>query len=194
MLKRTMAVTIAILIAVTVGPVAAQPCTLGVYSDTEGTANVVSPVVGETFDIHVVMFLEGLTNAVGYTLTVDGGVDLFAAGSSFGPDGGGLNFPNDPNDPVFSGQNVGLGACAIGFNGFPILVASYSFVATSPDAATTFGVTGNPRSSSLDTTLPVYSDCQGVVHTCDVGPSLTVEAPVDTESESFGAVKSLYRN
>lgn len=194
MLKRTMAVTIAILIAVAAGPVAAQTCTLGVYGDAEGTASFVSPIVGEPFDIHVVMFIEGLVNGVGYTLTVDGGVDLFSAGASYGPASGGLNFPNDPNDPVFSGQNVGLGVCAIGFNGFPVLVATYSFIATSPDAATTFGVTGNPQSSSLDTTLPVYSDCEGVIQTCEVGPSLTVEAPVDTESESFGAVKSLYRN
>jgi hypothetical protein len=194
MLKRTTAATIAILIAMVASPVAAQTCTLGVYGDADGTSGFVSPIVGEVFDAYVVMFYEGLANGVGYTLLLQGGQDLLPAGSSFGEGGIGLNIPNDTLNPTFSGANVGLGQCAIGFNGNAIVVARYSFVAIGVQGAATFSLTGNARSSDLDPAFPVFSDCLGVIQTCDVGPALTVETPVSGETESFGAVKSLYRN
>jgi hypothetical protein len=194
MLKRTTAVAIAILIAMIASPVAAQTCTLGVYGDADGATGFVSPVVGELFDVYVVMFYEGLANGVGYTLLLQGGPDLLSAGATFGEGGIGLNIPNDVNDPTFSGANVGLGTCAIGFNGNALVVARYSFVAIGVNGAATFSLTGNSRSSDLDPAFPVFSDCLGVISSCGVGPALTVEAPVANETESFGAVKSLYRN
>lgn len=198
MLKRTTAVAIAIMIAMVAGPVAAQPCTVGLYTDASGSSSLVSPTVGVAFDVYVVLFTEGLANAVGYTLVPDLGPDLLSIGVTYGPGGGGINVPNDPSEPISGGSNVGLGVCAVGFNGLPIEVAKYSFVAIGPNVGTsgaaTIGLTGNPLSSDLDPTVPVISDCLGVLRSCDIGPSMVIEPPVSGEAESFGAVKSLYRN
>ena len=193
MLKMTTVAAIAILIALAASPVAAQTCTIGVYGDAAGTESLVSPVVGETFDVHVVMFLEGLVNGVGYTLVGQNLQDFIPVGAAYGPGGGGLNFPNDSNDEFFSGSNVGLGECAVGFNGVAIQVAKYTFLTlTASGVEASLTVTGNERASDLDPTFPVYSDCNGVIAACDIGPALTVEAPVSDASESFGAVKSLF--
>ena len=200
MLKRTTAVAIAIMIAMVAGPVAAQTCSVGLYSDASGSSSLVSPTVGVVFDVYAILFTEGLANAVGYTLVPDLGPDLLATGATYGPNGGGINIPNDSSDPIFSGQNVGLGVCAVGFDGVPIQVAKYSFVALGPNVgpasgvAATIGVTGNARSSDLDPTVPVVSDCNGNLSSCDIGPSLVIEPPVSEGAESFGAVKSLFRN
>lgn len=51
-------------------------------------------------------------------------------------------------------------------------------------------VLANPDS---DPELPVVSDCNGMLHSCEIGPSLVVGV-VPTESHSFGTVKSLYSN
>lgn len=194
MLKRTTAVAIAMLIAITAGPVAAQTCSVGVYSDADASGNLVSPIVGEPFDVYVILLTEGLANAAGYTLVAGGSQALLPIGASYGFEGIGINIPNDGQNPFLSGQNVGLGECAIGFGGTPLIVAKYSFLALTADGQASFTVTGNPESSSLDPAFPVVSDCQGILRSCDVGPALTVELPVSSTSESFGAVKGLYRN
>lgn len=187
MLKRTMAAMIAILIAVVAGPVAAQTCTVGVYADATGSSNLLQPTAGVTFDFYVVLFVENLVSAVSYRLVAPGTTtgDLFILAGAWGPTGGGLNIATS------NGENVGLGQCAIGFNGFPIVVARYTALASATAAPGTISVAGNADENPL---LPVFSTCQGVLNTCDIGPSLTVEGPVATESVSFGAVKDLYRN
>lgn len=193
MLKMTTVVAIALSLALAANPVAAQ-CTLGVYADAAGTEGLVSPVVGETFDAYVVMFLEGLVNGVGYTLVGENLGDFAFIGAVYGSDGG-VNIPNEQNAPYFGGSNVGLGECAIGFNGFPIVVAKYTVLALSANNTVldaTLSVTGNARASDLDPTVPVYSDCNGVEISCGIGPSLAIETPVSGDSESFGAVKSLF--
>lgn len=192
MLKMTTVAAIALMIAFAASPVAAQ-CTLGVYGDVAGSESLVSPVLGEPFDVYVVMFVEGLVNGVGYTLVSENADDLTALGAgAFGPDGGGLNIPNDQNNPVFGGANVGLGLCAVGFGGLGIEVAKYTFLPLTSTREATLSVVGNDRSSDLGPELPVFSDCQGVISQCDIGPSLTIEQPVSEGNESFGAVKSLY--
>lgn len=192
MLKMTTVAAIALIIAFAASPVAAQ-CTLAVYGDVAGSESLVSPVVGEPFDVYVVLFTEGLVNGVGYTLVLENFDGFFFTDSSFGPDGGGLNFPNDPNNAFTSGAQVGLGLCAVGFGGLPIEVARYTLLATTPASLQSFiSLTGNERSSDLDPTVPVYSDCQGVLRSCDVGPQLVIEPPVSDAAESFGAIKSLF--
>lgn len=193
MLKMTTVVAIALALTFAANPVAAQ-CTVGVYGDAAGTEGLVSPVVGETFDVYVVMFLEGLANAVGYTLVGENLGDFAFIGASYGAGGGGVNFPNDNSDAIFGGSNVGLGECAIGFNGVPIVVAKYTVLAVSASGGldASLSVIGNPRSSVLDPAFPVYSDCGGVESSCGIGPSLAIETPVSGDSESFGAVKSLF--
>lgn len=192
MLKMTTAVAIALIVAFAAGPVAAQTCSIGVYGDAAGSESLVSPVVGEPFDVYVVMFLEGLANGVGYTLVGNDLDDFLTVGASYGVGGGGLNIPNAAGDEYFGGSNVGLGQCAVGFNGSPIGVAKYTLVALTSTREASLTVTGNPNSSSLDPAFPVFSDCNGVIGSCDIAPSLTIELPVSDDNASFGAVKSLF--
>jgi len=192
MLKMTTVAAIALIIAFAASPVAAQ-CTVAVYGDVQGTESLVSPTVGEPFDVYVVLFTEGLVNGVGYTLVLENFDGFFITGASYGPDGGGLNFPNDPNQAFTSGASVGLGLCAVGFGGLPIEVARYTLLATAPAGERSFiSLTGNANSSDLDPTVPVFSDCQGVLSSCDIGPQLIIEPPVSDAAESFGAIKSLF--
>lgn len=192
MLKMTTVVAIALSVALAASPVAAQ-CTLAVYGDAAGTQSLVQTRVGETFDVYVVMFVEGLANGVGYTLVATDFQDFVPLSSTYGPDGAGLNIPNDNGDITFGGSNVGLGLCAVGFNGFPIEVAKYTFLAlTSTQDTAALSLVGNATSSGLDPAFPVFSDCQGVISSCDIGPELIVERPVSDADQSFGAVKSLF--
>ena len=184
MFKRTMAVAIAL--AMSAGSVAAQSdCTLGVYANEEASSSVVTPSVNSSFDVYVVLFAENLANAVSYRLLAEGlGTDYIQVGAEYGPSASGINIP-------FNGENVGLGECAIGYNGFPIVVTKYSFFQLNPAALTTsIGVTGGNENPDF----PVFSTCSSDLITCVSGPSLTVDNAVSTESESFGAVKSLFRN
>ncbi len=187
MLKRTMAVVIAIAIAMIAGPVAAQTCTVGVFADANGTSNLIQPVEGQTFDFYVVLFVEDVANAVSYRLVAPGTAngDLFILSTAWGPTGSGINIA------TANGENVGLGECAIGFNGLPIVVAKYTALAAVGAAPGTISVTGN---ADEDPNFPVYNSCQGVKSPCGIGQTLTVEGPVATESTSFGAVKNLYHN
>lgn len=183
MLKRTMAVVIAIALAMIAGPVAAQTCTVGVYADANGSSTLVQPVADTTYDFYVVLFTEDLANAVSYQLVAPAGTLIL--GSAFGPTGAGLNIG------TANGENVGLGECAVGFNGLPIVVTRYTALALAGQAPGTISVTGNADENGQ---FPVYSTCQGVLNVCETGASLTVEGPVATESTSFGAVKNLYHD
>ena len=185
MLKMTMAVALA-LVAMVAGPAGAQ-CTLGVYADAAGTSSVVQPVEGENFDVYVVLFVESLVDAVSYELVAPGlGTDFVALSTVYGPEGGGINI-STPN-----GENVGLGECAVGYNGNPVLVTKYTFFPINLSASgSQISVTGNADENDL---VPVYSNCTGAVLDCAAGPELIVDSVVATESASFGAVKSLYHN
>ena len=119
--------------------------------------------------IFVVLKVEGLANAVSYDLVVPELNDqIFLAGASYGPTGGGFNIAS-PN-----GSNVALGECAIGFGGLSILVAQYTFVMPfETTSARTIGVAPNPDA-------------------CTISFPLFLEAPIGTEATSFGQIKALY--
>lgn len=186
MFKRTMAAAAAIALAVTAGSVAAQvPCTVGVYANSDAASSVVTPDLNETFDVYVVLFAESLANAVSYSLVADGlGTDYFQVSVSYGPEGTGINIPLD-------GENVGLGQCVVGYNGFPIVVAKHTFFQFNQFAPTTSIAVAGGRE---DPDFPVFSDCSGVLSPCVIGPTLSVDNAVSGDSDSFGAVKSLFRN
>lgn len=187
MLKRTMAVVFAICFAMTVGSALAQVCSVGVYADEAGTQSVFQPTQNKEFDVHVVLFTENVVNALSYSVDIPGqNVDLFVVNEDFGPSANGINIR------TVNGENVGLGECAIGFTGLPVLVATYTCVMPFPGSpARTITLSGNVDQDPL---VPVYSTCQGELTPCDVGPTLVVDMPVATEATSFGAVKSLYSN
>jgi hypothetical protein len=186
MFKRTMAVAFAIALAMSAGSVAAQtPCTVGVYANEGASSSVVAPAANSNFDVYVVLFAESLADAVSYRLVAEGlGTDYVQVAAAYGPDGEGFNIP-------FNGENVGLGVCAVGYNGFPLVVTKYTFFQINPAApSTSISVAGGNENPDF----PVFSNCQGLLSPCVIGSSLTVDNVVSSDAESFGAVKSLFRN
>lgn len=162
-------------------------CMLGVYADAEGTISVLEPTQGVPFNVYVVMYIEGLVNAVAYDLQVPKlNEDIFLAGEIYGPTGRGINIFTD------GGYNIGIGECAIGFNGFAVLMATHSFIIP-------FETTG-ARSISVgpnttwDPEAPIFSVCTGQVYRCTINDNLLLTSPVETDTQSFGAVKNLFRD
>lgn len=185
MLKRTMGLAVAIALAMSAGPVAAQTCTVGAYADANGSSSIVTPAPNATFDVYVVLFAESLADAVSYRLVAPGlGTDYVQVGALYGPDGTGINID-------FNGSNVGLGGCFVGYNATPVVVAQYTFFQLNPAASTTeITISGGNENPAA----PVFSNCVGGVVVCDAGPALSVDNAVATESSSFGAVKSLFHD
>lgn len=187
MLKRTMAVCLALALALTAGSALAQTeCTVGMYADAAGTANFFQPTQGQVFNIYMILFVEDFVSAAGpYELDVPENYpgEFFTLGTFFGPSGRGLTI--DLDGELGGPYNTGLGECAIGFVGFPIIVEQRTLLFPfHPQAQRTVSIVGDPD----------YSNCQGVVKNCDVGPDLFLDSVIATESKSFGAVKSLYGN
>lgn len=185
MLKRTMAVVFAMVIALTAGSASAQ-CVIGVYGDADGTKNLVQPTQGQEFNVYVVLFTENVVNAASYALEVPGLLtDVFVTGTEWGASGNGFSITTG------NGENVALGECAVGFGGLPVLVSTYTMLFPLPAPGRTFEVLPN---ADEDPVFPVYSDCAGQLGTCEMAPALVVEPPVANESASFGQVKSLFNN
>jgi hypothetical protein len=186
MLKRTMAVVFAMLVVMAAGSAVAQ-CTVGVYADANGTVNVAGGFRnGDQFHVYVVLFTENVVSAVSYGLDVPGlNTDIFIQELSYGASGNGINVL------TANGNNVGLGECAVGFGGLPVMVTDYTMFMPFWAPPRTLNVVPNPDENS---SFPVMADCTGNLSTCDAGQSLVVETPVAVEASSFGAVKGLYNN
>lgn len=162
-------------------------CNLGVYANMAGTINTLEPTQGVPFTVYVVMYLEGLVNAVAFDLLVPRlNQDLFLIGQTFGPGGGGLNIASP------GGYNIGLGECAIGFSGFPILVSSHTFLI--PGEVTSARTISLAPNLDSDPEAPLFSVCTGQIYQCTISNNLLLSRPIGTESMSFGAVKNLYVN
>lgn len=187
MLRRTMAVVFALTLAFTAGSAFAQQCVVGVYADTSGTVGFFEPTQGQVFNVYVVLNTEDVLNAVAYSIDIPGlNSDVFVGGLiQWGPNGLGLNIVTS------GGENVGLGECAVGFGGNPVVVATYPLLFPfHPQVQRTITVGANPDSGAL----PQYSTCNGELKDCSVGPGLLLDFVVSSETRSFGAVKSLYGN
>lgn len=159
-------------------------CQIGVYADEGGTIRTFEPTQGEAFTVNVVIRVEGLINAVAFDLLVPGlDEEIFIISEVFGVPGVGIN--------IFrGGYNVGLGECAVGFNDLPIVVSRHTMVIPGePTNARTISIGPN---TSADPEAPVFAVCTGEEYRCTISDNLLLAAPVDTESQSFGAVKSLF--
>ena len=160
-------------------------CQLGVYADEAGTIQTFEPTQGEPFTVNVVMRVEGLVTAAAFQLFIPGlGDEVFLLGESFGIPGRGLNIMTD------GGYNVGIGECAIGFNGLPIVISRHTLVI--PGEATNARTISLGPNTDSDPDAPAFSTCTGDLFLCTITDNLLLSAPVDTEDSSFGAVKSLY--
>lgn len=200
MLKRTMALGLALTLTLVAGTALAQPaCSIGVYADPAGTGALFQPTEVQAFTVYVVAFTEDVINAAAYSISFPDLFDpignpagtFFVTSTAYGPAGNGIEVA--PSLPVDTNETIGLGECAVGFGGFPILVASYTCIVTRD----------NPGGQiCLDQHATLYTDlgkaqvnnCTGILRGCDLGQCLVVEAPIATDSVSFGAVKALYGN
>ena len=185
MLRRTMMAVMAIALIAFSGASMAQSenCVLGVYTDTAGTVAYHVPILFSTFDVYVVIHVESTVGGVAYTMQWPD--HIFASAVSYGPNGLGIQVPGQ------GGLNIGLGECAIGFNGEAIVVAHYS--AITAELAGPSSVDLGPNTDE-DPTYPVFADCAQNLIPCFGVQSLVLDAVIGTEDRSFGAVKSLYGN
>lgn len=200
MLRRTMALALALSLTLVAGTALAQPaCSIGVYADPAGTVGLFQPTEVQAFTVYVVAFTEDVINAAAYQISFP---DLFTpanplgtffvTGAAYGPSGLGLEVPpglsaGDTN------ETVGLGECAIGFGGNPVVVAAYNCIVTGTNPGGQVCL-GQHDDLFSDPGKAQVNNCTGILRACDLGPCLTVEPPIATESVSFGAVKALYGN
>ena len=170
------------------GSAVAQPdpfCVMGVYADGEGTQSVYVPTQGQEFDIYVVMFAESIVNAAAFQLYIpDLNNQVFLTSETYGPGGGGINIPNS------GGYNIGLGECAVGFSGFPIVISRHTLLMPFETIGPRSIIAGPNVLADVDS--PLFSDCQGQLYPCNTNSTLLLESPIATEAVSFGAVKSLF--
>jgi hypothetical protein len=186
MLKKSIAVVFAIALAMT-ATVASAQCTIAAYGDAAGTQSLLSPQLdaqGDTFSMYIVMFAEDTAAAASYKVNIPGlGVDVFIFDRIAGPSGTGLIL----DEPT--GTNVALTECVYGFFGFPILVEEYVL---QPIVGVYAGGQVSVEANVSQGLTPVYVTCTDIIKSCDAGPALTVNAPVDNEATSFSSIKSLY--
>lgn len=190
MLKKTLTLALAIVIAMAAGSASAQ-CVIGVYTNADGTGGYIQPTEFQPFNVHVVMFTEDLVNGVAYSLVAPGlNTTLFFQSAAYGPAGTGIGLIAPGTGGAADGDlSVGLGICAVGFSGFPVLVTTYEFVATNLFPGGLMTIQPNADENPA---FPVYSDCQGVVKECGGIVGMTVDQVIGTQSTSMGAVKSLF--
>ena len=190
MLKRTMAVVVALVMAMTAGSVFAQSqCVIGVYADTEGTLGYYQPTEAQEFHVYVVMNLQDTIKAASYTLNVPGlYTEIIPLSVLWGPFGTGVAIPEIPGNLYIAGVDVGIGDCVNGYTGLPVLIADYTFIILGDVPPRTLSV-GPYREL-----YPEYVTCFNDLALCEIGPDLVIDAPIANDSRSWGAVKSLFGN
>ena len=194
MLRRTMAVALALSFALVAASALAQPCMVGLYADADGTKGTMvpgldpnNPTLPVAKHMYVVAYVEDVMNAMSFNLVNPDPANAFEISALYGPVGTGINVGTP------GGWNVGLGECAVGFGGTPILIVDFEYLFTPGFAGGEFCLLPNTDQDPItDPLVPQYSTCQGELKPCDIGPCLLVEPPIATDSVSFGAIKALY--
>lgn len=161
-----------------------ENCVLGVYTDAAGSLSTHVPILFAPFDVYVVMRVESTVGGVAHSMQWP--AHIIASVLSDGPSGHGIRI-----DDGMGGLSIGLGECAIGFNGEEIVVSHYS--------AFTIGLAGQSQvtvgpNASENPTHPVFADCAQNLIPCFGTQALLLDSVIGTEDKSFGAVKSLYGN
>ena len=178
-------------------PASSQDCEANLFGDPGGSySSVVVPGPFEVFEFYVVIHTENLVKAASYRLQFESwGSDILVLSSTYGPEGNGISIQ------TVNGENVGLGECALGFGGLPVVVATYRAIlvpsgtaengaAKSPQPVAGARIFGNPDENP---DLVVYGDCNNQLHTCTTGRMLLVyDGRVATETRTFGQIKALY--
>jgi len=195
MTARILALALLLVCSASASAQSPETCTIGVYSDPEGTSGFASVGYGSYLSLYVVLYVEDVVKAVSYDLEIDTQYMHYVwASLGFGPEESGLNISSP------GGFNVGLGSCVPGFTGLPVLVARHSLFAYD------FFAPGGPQKSPTviaiarvkpnvdqDPTDAIYASCDNRLEACPPGNAVYIYGPVAVQSESMGRVKALYR-
>jgi hypothetical protein len=163
-----------------------ENCVLGVYTDTVGSpeGSVHVPILFATFDVYVVIKVESTVGGVAHSMQWPS--HIIPSHVSDGPGGNGIRI-----DDGTGGLSIGLGECAIGYQGLPIVVSHYSAFTVAQFGPSEVTVGPNP---SEDPMHVIFADCAQHLIPCFGTLALELDAVIGTEDKSFGAVKSLYGN
>lgn len=185
MLRRTLMSVMAIAMIALAGASMAQSenCVLGVYTDADGTMSTHVPILFSFFDVFTVIRVESTVGGVAHSMTWPGHVVPSVV--SQGPGGTGISISGP------GGYSIGLGECAIGFQGLPVVVTHYQAIAVA--VAGPSQVTVGPNTDE-DPMHVVFADCAQNLIPCFGTLALQLDGVIGTEDTSFGAVKSLYGN
>jgi hypothetical protein len=161
-------------------PAAAQDCTIAAYADPGGmySEDAPDPFVDDAF--YVIIFAEDTVSGAAYSIEIPDGVLVQARFS--GPSGTGLVI----DEPT--GTNVALVDCVIGFNGAPVLVDEYRYIALYP--MLDFVNLGPNTSQHPD--FPQYVTCNDIMRDCALGPPFYLGHVDPVNETGFSAVKALY--
>ena len=195
MAARFLALALLLVFAATASAQSPETCTIGVYSDPEGTSGFASVGFGSQLSLYVVLYVEDVVKAVSYDIEIDTQYMQYVwLSPSFGPDEGGLNIASP------GGFNVGLGSCVPGFTGLPVLVARHSLLAYDfygpgglEKSPTVIAIARVKPNLDQDPTDAIYASCDNRLEACPPGSEVYIYGPVATQSESMGRVKALYR-
>jgi hypothetical protein len=160
-----------------------EDCVLGVYTDAAGTMSTHVPILFSFFDVYVVIHVESTVGGVAHSITWPG--HIVPSVVSHGPSGNGIMIQTP------GGASIGLGECAIGFNGEPVVVTRYGAVAVAVAGPSQVQLGPN---TTEDPTHPVFADCAQNLFPCFGTLALQLDGVIGNEDTSFGAVKSLYGN
>ena len=160
---------------------AGQSCLIGSYADDAGSVLQHEPALFAPFLVYIVLRVESAVTGMAYSIAVP--EQLLFSALDYGPSGIGINVPRE------GGENVGLGECALGFNGTPIVIARYQAIALEGMAG---GLVELGPNTDEDPQWPIYASCADQLLTCDSIEELTISPVVANESRSIGYVKALY--
>ena len=163
-----------------VGPSGGQECRLALSDEANEISSHAIPLLFESFDLYVLLYAESTVAGAAYAITWPPYVVASPVG--YGPSALGISIHGP------SGETVGLGECAVGFGGDPILIAHYQAFVLAWFNATYITLEPNLSEHPLS---PVYADCANRILPCtEVVPFLV--GAVSAGAASFGAVKALY--
>lgn len=211
MLKLLSALACLILLLGLTGVVTAQycpPATIGVYFDAGGTMQSVTPIQHENLYLYVIMYVEGPVGGAAWQLEM---TSAQYSGELLGTVGDACQPPwceyQDPpfwmvsytpvgpvafGDPFDGGVRQGLGFCASGFYGNPVLLAT---VVIRPWADILGSIEVDVSVIPEQYEGMVWADCDARLCSENI-TGLTSHigtTAVPSQTESWGAIKALYR-
>lgn len=160
-----------------------ENCVLGVYTDADGDVSTHVPILFSFFDVFTVLRVESTVGGVAHSMQWP--PHIVSSNPVYGPGGHGVAISGP------GGLSIGLGECAIGFQGLPVVVSHYQAIALAVAGPSQITVGPNSDENPMHVT---FADCAQNLIPCFGTMALHLDGVIGTEDTSFGAVKSLYGN